>query len=129
MITHSKNPWEDFQESLRAMVTTEATAMLNDPDIKHPNDKSHVFANTLWLAMAAEDSSTAELEAGKANFSGWVELAVEELSKIAIRDVGNQVRNETKRALIVITDRHHEYLRHKLDNSHADLRARLEVED
>lgn len=129
MIFHSKNPWEDFQESLRAMVTTEATAMLNDPDIKHPNEQSGSFADTLWPAMAEENSSTAELEAGKASFSSWVELAVEELSKVAIRDVGNQVQNETKRALIVITERHHEFLRNKLDNSYEDMRSRLEVED
>lgn len=111
------------------MVTTEATAMLNDPDIKRPNETPGTFANTLWPAMTEENNSIAELEAGKASFSSWVELAVEELSKVAIRDVGNQVQNETKRALIVIIDRHHEFLRNKLDRSHEVMRSRLEVED
>lgn len=103
--------------------------MLNDPSIKYPDDKSHFFANTLWSSIAADNNSVEEEEQGKSSFSGWVELAVEELSKVAIRDVGNQVQNETKRALIVMADRHHEYLRDKLDRSFENLRARLEVED
>lgn len=129
MIFNSKNPWEEFQQSLKAMVTTEATAISNDPSINYPNDRSNSFANTLWLAIATDDNSTTEEDAGKASFSAWVELAVEELSKVAIRDVGNQVQNETKKALMVIIDRHREYLRGLLDSHYETMRARLEDED
>jgi len=129
MIFNSKNPWEEFQQSLKAMVTTEATAISNDPSINYPNDRSNSFANTLWLAIATDDNSTTEEDAGKASFSAWVELAVEELSKVAIRDVGNQVQNETKKALRVIIDRHREYLRGLLDSHYETMRARLEDED
>lgn len=111
------------------MVTTEATAISNDPSINYPNDRSNSFANTLWSAITADDNSTTEEDAGKASFSAWVELAVEELSKVAIRDVGNQVQNETKKALMVIIDRHREYLRGLLDSHYEKMRARLENED
>jgi hypothetical protein len=125
-MSHSKTPWEDFQESLRVMVTTEATALLNDPNIKNPNDQFNSFANTLWMAMAADDNNASDDEADKASFSAWVELTVEELSKVAIRDVGDMVKSETKKALMVITDRHHEFLRNKLEGCYETVRARLE---
>jgi hypothetical protein len=125
-MSHSKTPWEDFQESLRVMVTTEATALLNDPNIKNSNDQSNSFANTLWMAMAADDNNASDDEADKASFSAWVELTVEELSKVAIRDVGDMVKSETKKALMVITDRHHEFLRNKLEGCYETVRARLE---
>jgi len=110
------------------MVTTEATAISNDPSINYPNDRSNSFANTLWSAIASDDNSITEEDAGKASFSAWVELAVEELSKVAIRDVGNQVQNETRKALMVIIDRHREYLRGLLDSHYEKMKARLEDE-
>jgi hypothetical protein len=108
------------------MVMDEASSLLNDPRIKNPNDKSNSFANTLWLAMSSGNNTTIDDEAGKASFSAWVELAVEELSKIAIRDVGDMVKSETKKALMVITDRHHIFLRNKLDGCYETVRARFE---
>lgn len=108
------------------MVTAEANAMLEDTNIKHPNEKSNSFANTLWQAIIADDNSTTDEEAGKASFTAWVELAVEEMSKVAIRDVGNQVKGETKKALMVITDRHHKFLRNLLDGCYETVKARLE---
>ena len=108
------------------MVTTEANALLDDTNIKHPNEKSNSFANTLWQAISANDNSTSDEEAGKASFTAWVELAVEELSKVAIRDVGNQVKGETKKALMAITDRHHKFLRNLLDGCYEVVKHRLE---
>jgi hypothetical protein len=125
-MSHSKSPWEDFQESLRTMVIGEASSLLNDPQIRNPDDKSNSFANTLWLAMSADNNNTTDDEAGKASFSAWVELAVEELSKVAIREVGDMIKSETKKALMVITDRHHMFLRDKLEGCYETVRARLE---
>lgn len=68
-MSHSKSPWEDFQESLRTMVVGEASSLLNDPQIRNPDDKSNSFANTLWLAMSADNNNTTDDEAGKASFS------------------------------------------------------------
>jgi hypothetical protein len=109
------------------MVMNEASHLLNDPHIKNPDDDtSNSFANTLWQAMSSDNNNVIDDGAGKANFSAWVELAVEELSKVAIRDVGDMVKSETKKALMVITDRHHVFLRDKLDRCYEAVRARLE---
>ncbi|CAD0098797.1 unnamed protein product [Aureobasidium mustum] len=122
----SNNPWDEFQERLRSMVTEEATNLLNDPTIKHPSDDHNKLAKTMWDAISADNNNPAPLEVGKASFGAWVSLAVEELSKVAIRDVGNQVQNETKKALIVVMERHYEFLKNKLERHHEELRARLE---
>jgi hypothetical protein len=45
---------------------------------------------------------------------------------VAIRDVGNQVKGETKKALMVITSRHHRFLRNLLDGCYETVKARLE---
>jgi hypothetical protein len=126
MFFHSKNFWEDFQEALKIEVTEEATNLLNDPEIKHPTEHSNSFANTLWLAISADDNNDSDDEAGKASFSGWVDLAVEELSKVAVRNVGDMVKSETKKALAVVADRHHNYLREKLEGFYEVVKARLE---
>jgi hypothetical protein len=120
---HSKSFWED---SLRAKVSEEATDLLNDPDIKHPIEHSNSFANTLWLGISADDNTAADDEAGKASLSAWVNLAAEELSKVAFKDVGDMVKSETKKALAVIADRHHQYLREKLEGCYEVVKARLE---
>ncbi|KAG9657641.1 hypothetical protein KCU95_g10578, partial [Aureobasidium melanogenum] len=123
----SNSPWDEFQDRLRAMVTEEATNLLNNPTIKHPGIDNNKLAKTMWQAIAADNNdSAAEEEAGKASLSAWVGLAVEELSKVAIRDVVNQVENETKKALVVVMERHFVHLRNKLDRYHEELRARLE---
>jgi hypothetical protein len=119
----SRSFWED---SLRAKVTEEATNLVNDPDIKHPIEQSNSFANTLWLAISADDNSVVDDEAGKASFSAWVNLAAEELSKVAFKDVGDLVTSETKKALAVIADRHHNYLKEKLEGCYEVVKARLE---
>ncbi|KAH0365782.1 hypothetical protein KCU65_g5858, partial [Aureobasidium melanogenum] len=122
----SNNPWDEFQDRLRALVTEEATKLLNNPTIKHPGVDTNKLAKFLWAAIATDNNDAAEEEAGKASFSAWVDLAVEELSKVAIRDVANQVENETKKALVVVMERHFVYLRDKLERSHKELKARLE---
>ncbi|KAG9560782.1 hypothetical protein KCU71_g6925, partial [Aureobasidium melanogenum] len=122
----SNSPWDEFQDRLRAMVTEEATNLLNNPNIKHPGTDNNKLAKTMWEAIATDNNHPTEDEEGKAGFSAWVGLAVEELSKVAVRDVGNQVENETKKALVVIMERHFVYLRNKLERYHEELRARLE---
>ncbi|KAG9686177.1 hypothetical protein KCU95_g180, partial [Aureobasidium melanogenum] len=122
----SNNPWDEFQGRLRTMVTEEATNLLNNPTIKPPGTDTNNLAKTMWESIAANDNDPAAAEAGKASFGAWVELAVEELSEVAIRDVANQVENETKKALIVVMDRHFVYLRNKLERCHEELKARLE---
>lgn len=108
------------------MVTEEATKLLNNPDIKHPGRDSNELAKNIWDAIEADNNRPAALEVGKASFGAWVGLAVEELSKVAIRDVGDQVENETKKALVVIMERHYTFLKNKLERSHEQLRARLD---
>ena len=126
MTLSSNSPWDEFQDRLRAMVTEEATNLLNNPNIKHPGTDNNKLAKTMWEAIATDNNHPTEDEEGKAGFSAWVGLAVEELSKVAVRDVGNQVENETKKALIVVMDRHFVYLRNKLERCHEELKARLE---
>lgn len=108
------------------MVTEEATKLLNNPDIKHPGRDNNELAKAMWDAIAADNNRPAALGVGKASFGAWVGLAVEELSKVAIRDVGNQVENETKKALVVIMERHYTFLRNQLERCHEELRARLD---
>ncbi|KAG9853542.1 hypothetical protein KCU98_g2358, partial [Aureobasidium melanogenum] len=122
----SDSPWDEFQDRLRAMVTEEATNLLNKPNIKHPGTDNNKLAKTMWEAIATDNNDPTEEQEGKASFSTWVGLAVEELSKVAIRDVGNQVEIETKKALVVIMDRHFVYLRNKFERFHEELRARFE---
>ncbi|KAH0166328.1 hypothetical protein KCU67_g4358, partial [Aureobasidium melanogenum] len=122
----SNNPWDEFQDRLRVMVTEEATKLLNNPNIKYPGTDTNKLAKTMWESIATDDHDSAEGEEGKASFSAWVGLAVEELSKVAIRDVGDQVENETKKALVVIMDRHFIWLRNKFERFHEELRARLD---
>ncbi|CAD0084760.1 unnamed protein product [Aureobasidium vineae] len=124
-----KSHWEEFQERLRDMVTKEATRLLNNPNIKHqgPGEDPNKLANTMWEALAMDINHGSKGLEGKASFSAWVELAVEELSKVAIRDVGNQVKSEIKKALIVVMEGHYQFLRNKLDGFHEELRARFEA--
>ncbi|CAD0110996.1 unnamed protein product [Aureobasidium uvarum] len=123
-----KSHWEEFQERLRNMVTKEATRLLNNPNIKHqgPGEDPNKLANTMWEALAIDNDHGPKGVGGKASFSAWVGIAVEELSKVAIRDVGNRVKSETKKALVVVMDGHYQFLRNKLDGFHGELRARFE---
>ncbi|KAI5198470.1 hypothetical protein E4T39_06811 [Aureobasidium subglaciale] len=111
--------WETFQEQLRALVRIEAQAMLNDTDIKLPSEPNFL-ARSMWQAMGERE------EEGKACLRKWVEQAVNELAKVPVREVGDAVRIETKRALVVIMEEHYEYLRLKMDRQYVELQARFE---
>ncbi|KEQ96669.1 hypothetical protein AUEXF2481DRAFT_38930 [Aureobasidium subglaciale EXF-2481] len=112
--------WETFREQLRALVRVEAQALLDDTAIKLPSEPNFI-AKTMWAAMDAEEE-----EEGKASFRKWIEQAVNELAKVPVREVGDAVRIETRRALLVITEHHYDYFIQKLDRQLAEVRARFE---
>ncbi|THY47476.1 hypothetical protein D6C97_07981 [Aureobasidium pullulans] len=102
----STNPRTTLQNTLRTMVVTEARAMLEDPSAMQ-ND----------LNLTEED--------GKASMEAWYDEAVKELAKLPFAEISDSIRAETKKALLVVMDRHHKYLSDKLAAQLAALKARI----
>ena len=123
VIVSSTNPRTTLQNTLRTMVVTEARAMLEDPSVRHPNEQN-TLANTMWQAMQNDLNLTEE--DGKASMEAWYDEAVKELAKLPFAEISDSIRAETKKALLVVMDRHHKYLSDKLAAQLAALKARIE---
>ncbi|KAL2025856.1 hypothetical protein VTO58DRAFT_103039 [Aureobasidium pullulans] len=119
----STNPRATLQSTLRTMVVTEARAMLEDPSVRHPNEQN-TLANTMWQAMQNDLNLTEE--DGKASMEAWYDEAVKELAKLPFAEISDSIRAETKKALLVVMDRHYKYLSDKLAAQLAALKARIE---
>lgn len=105
------------------MVVTEARAMLEDPSVRHPNEQN-TLANTMWQAMQNDLNLTEE--DGKASMEAWYDEAVKELAKLPFAEISDSIRAETKKALLVVMDRHYKYLSDKLAAQRDALKARIE---
>ena len=104
------------------MVVTEARAMLEDPSVRHPNEQN-TLANTMWQAMQNDLNLTEE--DGKASMEAWYDEAVKELAKLPFAEISDSIRAETKKALLVVMDRHYKYLSDRLAAQLAALKSRI----
>ncbi|OBW63873.1 MAG: Uncharacterized protein AUREO_060610 [Aureobasidium pullulans] len=111
-----------LQDTLRTMVVTEARAMLEDPIVRHPNEQN-TLTNTMWQAMQNHLKSIEEN--GKASMEAWYDEAVKELAKLPFAEISDSIRAETKKALLVVMDRHYKYLSDRLAAQLAALKSRI----